>query len=93
MRLPYKFNECPHCGSKNIKVSTAKRVLGLIGECKCKDCGFRVNTSNDCEIPLIFSTKFHARKAIRLIWNSIEKDFLRLTDYQKQFIRSKEMCS
>ena len=92
MRLPYKFNKCPHCGSKNIKVSTPARSLGFIGECKCRDCGFRVNTSNEEKIPLKLCTKFHARKAIRLIWNSIKEDFSQLTDYQKDFIRSKEMC-
>ena len=89
-RLPYKFEKCPVCGSVNLKISTPKRALGMIGDCQCRDCGFHVNTSNDMKIPTTFSTEFHARKAVRLIWNAVVKDFLNLSEYEKQFVRTKE---
>ena len=63
----------------------------MIGDCQCRDCGFHVNTSNDTKIPTTFSTEFHARKAVRLIWNAVVKDFLNLSEYEKQFVRTKEI--
>ena len=92
-KLPYKFEKCPICGSVKLKISTPELTFQMIGVCQCEGCGFHVSTMSehgDEAIPYTFSTKFHARKAVRLIWNSIAKDFPNLSDYQEQCIRTKE---